>query len=89
MREGLIEIAAEKADDDGQPPAPRVPRARTTNTGAARTKLVAQSVSEDEDEDFDLPELEDVSHSSEGDSDDESDTEQLDRAQASTLMVVH
>ncbi|KAJ7877433.1 hypothetical protein B0H14DRAFT_3783555 [Mycena olivaceomarginata] len=70
-------LAAEKADDDGQPPAPRVPRARAT--GATRTKFIPESVSDEEDEDFDdLPDLEEVSHSSDEGSDSESDFDMVD-----------
>ncbi|KAJ7736610.1 hypothetical protein B0H14DRAFT_3516499 [Mycena olivaceomarginata] len=69
-------IRAEKADDDGQPPASRVPPARAS--GAPRTKLIPESVSDEEDEDFDdLPDLEEVSHSSDEGSDSESDFEMI------------
>ncbi|KAJ7844559.1 hypothetical protein B0H13DRAFT_1908819 [Mycena leptocephala] len=70
-------LAAEKVDDDGQPLAPRVPRARATVT--TRIKLLPESVSDEEDEDFDdLPDLEEVSHSSDEGSDSESDVEMVD-----------
>jgi hypothetical protein len=81
-------LTAEKADDDGQPPALRVPRARATNTGAVRTKFVPESVSEEEDEDFDMPDLEELSHSSDDESDDESDTEQLDNAEVGPIFCL-
>jgi hypothetical protein len=81
-------LAAEKPDDDGQPLAPQVPCAHATNTGAVCTKFVPESVSEEEDEDFDLPDLEEVSHSSDDESDDESETEQLDNAEVSLISLL-
>jgi hypothetical protein len=79
-------LAAEKADDDGQPPAPRVPRARAT--GATRTKFIPESVSDEEDEDFDdLPDLEEVSHSSDEGSDSESDFDMVDNEEVSPISA--
>jgi hypothetical protein len=63
-------LAAEKADDDGNPfiDAPKRSRAK-----ANRVKLVPESVSDEEDDDFELPDLIDPSDS-EG-SDDEMDVD--------------
>ncbi|KAJ7893875.1 hypothetical protein B0H14DRAFT_3661965 [Mycena olivaceomarginata] len=78
-------LTAEKADDDGQPPASHVPRARAS--GAPRTKFIPESVSDEEDEDFDdLPDLEEVSHSSDEGSDSESDFEMIENEELADLL---
>ncbi|KAJ6609173.1 hypothetical protein B0H10DRAFT_2194010 [Mycena sp. CBHHK59/15] len=63
-------LAAEHADDDGNPEVTRASRAlRAGGTRAPRAKFVPETQSEEEDDDFDMPALEDPSDS------DASDTE--------------
>lgn len=76
-------LEAEKADDDGNP---RLQRRPQTSGARPRVKKVAESVSDEEDDDFDMPELVDVSDSSDcGDSDDE--TSPIDNDEVSTRFV--
>ncbi|KAJ7867484.1 hypothetical protein B0H14DRAFT_3441698 [Mycena olivaceomarginata] len=80
-------LAAENAEDDGQPLAPRMSHARATGTIHTKTKFIPESVSEEEDEDFDdLPDLEEVSHSSDEGSDSESDFEMIDNEELADLL---
>ncbi|KAJ7907502.1 hypothetical protein B0H13DRAFT_1879547 [Mycena leptocephala] len=61
-------LAAENADEDGNPQMKRAPRAPCAGAPRApRTKIVPETQSEEEDDDFDMPGLESVSDSDDSD----------------------
>ncbi|KAJ7429252.1 hypothetical protein B0H11DRAFT_2266386 [Mycena galericulata] len=68
-------LAAQKADDDGNPFV-EVPK-RRARASTARVKAVPESVSDQEDDDYDLPDLVDASDSEDSDGEMEIDNDEI------------